>query len=344
LAACAPALRLEELPDAARAALFRCLSRYEAARASCVSRAWHRAFASGARALWAAPDFTDGAQFDDVFDAACEQLLLRLRPLRVTPALVRGACAKARDSLHAVMLPAHLAPLLPALRLAHPALRRMTLAAPPAREADVHAPRSRPKPTPDLAPLLSLPAPPLFELHVEAFRPQFPPSAEELAQLCRPEVSLLRLHVQRHVVTGGSRFSPLPERFVPQLCSLLRAHAPTLLDVTLQWGGMALPEGSTSDAAEALCACAALRRLHLGSESRHDSWAHVWVSLRAASALAHAACCCCCCSRVVRGARARRGGRASPALRSQFLRAAVNATKRKPSIVVWSRRCGRSVV
>jgi hypothetical protein len=109
------AFQLELLPDGARDAIFHALSRETAARACCVSRAWNRAFCSGAgaRRLWAELNFE--APF---FEAA-----------RVTPALVRGACAKARDKLRAVTLhDATLAAIVPALLTAHPKLARVTFA------------------------------------------------------------------------------------------------------------------------------------------------------------------------------------------------------------------------
>ena len=107
----APAFRIERLPDGARDVLFALLTRPEAARACCVSRAWNRALCTAARHLWAELDFA--APFF---------------PARVTREVVRGACAKARDALRAVTLPcAYFSALLPALATAHPHLARVVV-------------------------------------------------------------------------------------------------------------------------------------------------------------------------------------------------------------------------
>jgi hypothetical protein len=77
---------MSALPDAARDALFSNLSRETAAVACCVCRAWNRALATTARHLWADLDF--------------QTPFFSRRP--ISDAVVRGACAKARDALRSL--------------------------------------------------------------------------------------------------------------------------------------------------------------------------------------------------------------------------------------------------
>jgi hypothetical protein len=76
-----PAFRLEDLPDKACDALFALLPLKQAARACLVSRAWNATLALPL--LWSRLVFDDTA----------------------TAAVVRGAIAKARGTLHTVTLP-----------------------------------------------------------------------------------------------------------------------------------------------------------------------------------------------------------------------------------------------
>jgi len=77
------------LPEEVRDLICAPLTRCEAARACCVSRAWNAALS--APRFWTALDFTDVASFGrPVEDAACKADRLPL-----TPAVVLGACVKA---------------------------------------------------------------------------------------------------------------------------------------------------------------------------------------------------------------------------------------------------------
>ena len=104
-----PFFALEALPDAARDALFAFLTRPEAARACCVSRAWNRVFCTAVRHLWA----------DITFDRA------HFGRMHSSDAVVYGAAAKAGDALRCLSdLPDWALRLIPGLKARHPLLER----------------------------------------------------------------------------------------------------------------------------------------------------------------------------------------------------------------------------
>jgi hypothetical protein len=113
---------LDKLPDPAREAIFSALTRFEAARACCVSVGWNAAL--GHNRLWSALDFTDAAAF-----GAGKRAVRKQDRRKVTTAVIVGACAKAGAALRELTLPQKpkVLSLLPALAAAHPLLRRVAL-------------------------------------------------------------------------------------------------------------------------------------------------------------------------------------------------------------------------
>jgi hypothetical protein len=232
-----PPIRLELLPDAARDVLFLRLRRDEAARACCVCAAWRHAFSSAAAAhLWA----------EITFDAA------HFGTLDITPAVVRGAAAKAGAALRTLSeLPPLCLPTLPALAAAHPDLRCVRVA-PDLLLTDVRGG----------AVLAAAAAVPELHLGLEV-------QDRDLCKVAVLRELLLHPSVRLHRLTFGSEdegppWPPNARLLLRALAATLRAHASTLRELHAYYYGVAAQPGAeVSEFAEALGRCASLETLRL---------------------------------------------------------------------------------
>jgi hypothetical protein len=236
-----PGLQLHLLPNAALDIIQGALSREEAAAACCVCVAWNRVLCTEARHAWARLDFAPPSF-----------------RRRVTAAVVRGACAKARDALTEVTLydPIIAAAVLPALRDAHPRLACVTLLG----EASLNGEQ--------LAAALSGAGPAAgagaFELRAGVMLTTAQREAGlPLLRHASLRATSLSLHavVRRHGNELALR--------VRQLADAVAAHAPTLRRLALRLydgdrpGLQRLPDDVTAPLVAALRGCAHLRALSL---------------------------------------------------------------------------------
>jgi hypothetical protein len=256
-----PAFRLEALPDAARDAIFEAVTRFDAARACCVSTAWNAALCRDAPHLWAELDFTSYAQFE----AAADEPRKALR-LRVTDKVVRGACGKERQALRAIKLyEGELADLLPELMTAYPSLRCVEFRQPAGpHDHSSHALKARLEKLSLLDVRTAVYASDEVGNEGYALLQRQPPLRVTRQAVARPTLRLTELYANFHYGLSLPRIQrvALPS-YVELVARALRDHAHTLRDATLYFwdaeGGPAFFEPLCG----ALSACHGLHSLRL---------------------------------------------------------------------------------
>jgi hypothetical protein len=245
-----PPFELDKLPAPAREAVFFALTRFESARACCVSVAFNASL--GGPHLWSCLDFTDEAAF------GCGEAEARKVDRRdVTPAVVTGACKKASAALCAVTLPQtnEAYEMLPSLVTAHPLLCRVTLVPRRSRThlakvACLHQPSSI------HSFIMAKDKPEELQLALGACTSGY--HGDAVVDLLMQQPWLKLTHVYIYVAPRTSALQ------VHRLAAMVRAHAHTLCDLHLYCytsGGDMLPDTTSLD--EALCECSALEHVDI---------------------------------------------------------------------------------
>jgi hypothetical protein len=242
-----PRFQLEDLPGVARDAVFGALTRFESARACCVSIGWNAAL--GAPHLWSSLDFTDTATF-----AADTRAAHKEERCAVTAAVIAGACAKAGAALRDVTLPQthEVLQLVPAMAATHPLLRRVALVPDTTRVYMHNGVEAAQAWIRGVSSLLLRAGAPLAELATGACTAGLDADTELLA--AKNALALTHLHLGVSERTTAAQLQ--------RLGVALRAHTRTLRDVRLR-ASHCVTQESFAAMLDALCTCDALVYLQL---------------------------------------------------------------------------------